>query len=186
MQEELRRRQEPICIHEEFRRRQEDMYMQEELRRRQLDMYIQEELRRRDEELSRRLEGRFREMFGFNNELRRQNLFRRSLYSNIRSPMYQIAPMQNQMRAPPIYRSVEFENREVNPNDIINRLPITILKNINNLNNDSKNCSICLENFKIDDKVIYLPCIHFFHEMCIKNWIIRKQFCPVCKLEINS
>ena len=79
-----------------------------------------------------------------------------------------------------------FENREVNPNDILNKFAVTKLKNINSLNDDSKNCIICLEDFKKNDKVIYLPCIHFFHEMCIKNWIKEKQFCPVCKLEINN
>ena len=173
-QEEFRRRQEEIM------REQEEMFRLEEFRRRQEEMYIQEE-RIREQEMIRR-----------ENELRKQVLLRRNQYSvtrrpQIRSPIYPIAQMENQMIAYPIYRRrEEFENREVNPNDILNQFAITKLKNINSLNNDSKNCTICLEYFKKGDKVIYLPCIHFFHEMCIKNWIKIKQFCPVCKLEINN
>ena len=49
------------------------------------------------------------------------------------------------MIAQPIYRRrEEFENRVVNPNDILNQFAITKLKNINSLNNDSKNCTIYL------------------------------------------
>ena len=201
-QEEFRREEE-IMREEEFRRREEEYRRQEKIMREQYmirqeimrEQYMMrlEEFRRIQEEMyiqERMI--REQEMIRRENELRRQELFRRRPYSvirrpEIRSPIFHYAQMENQMLVHPIYRRREgFENREVNPNDILNKFAVTKLKNINSLNDDSKNCIICLEDFKKNDKVIYLPCIHFFHEMCIKNWIKEKQFCPVCKLEINN
>ena len=47
-------------------------------------------------------------------------------------------------------------------------------------NKEEIKCAICLENFSIGDKISYLPCIHFFHSSCIKNWIRIKNKCPIC------
>jgi len=52
-------------------------------------------------------------------------------------------------------------------------------------------CSICLDDFKKDDKCILLPCkenSHFFHSGCdtcsgIKEWLKRKNTCPMCRTE---
>tara|TARA_B110000495_G_C22976806_1_gene573827 strand:+ start:950 stop:1507 length:558 start_codon:yes stop_codon:yes gene_type:complete len=58
-------------------------------------------------------------------------------------------------------------------------------------------CSICLDDFKIGDKCISLPCSedgdnsnenHVFHsggEICsgIKGWLRRKNNCPMCRKE---
>ena len=41
-------------------------------------------------------------------------------------------------------------------------------------------CLICLENYSISDKICYLPCFHFFHSSCIKEWIKNKSVCPLC------
>ena len=59
-----------------------------------------------------------------------------------------------------------------------------------------KQCSICLEDFKLGDKYIILPCSenndsednHIFHsgdEICsgIKPWLERKNTCPMCRKE---
>ena len=50
----------------------------------------------------------------------------------------------------------------------------------------AKNCTICLEDFKIKDKLIYLPCFHLFHKDCIVNWVKRNSTCPLCKIDIND
>ena len=44
-------------------------------------------------------------------------------------------------------------------------------------------CSICLENIKEDEKYKMLRCNHYYHEDCIKTWIIEKgkDTCPLCK-----
>jgi len=63
---------------------------------------------------------------------------------------------------------------------------------IDNSNNDSKTCSICLEELKEGDKVIKLPCNgqpHYFHstktEECdgIIPWLEGNNTCPVCRCE---
>ena len=53
------------------------------------------------------------------------------------------------------------------------------------LTQDKKECVICLEEFKYRDKTIILPCIHFFHNNCIKSWLKRDNSCPICKFEIS-
>ena len=50
----------------------------------------------------------------------------------------------------------------------------------------TKNCTICLEDFKVKDKVIYLPCFHLFHKDCIINWVKLNSTCPLCKININE
>tara|TARA_B100001248_G_scaffold249199_1_gene222182 strand:- start:21 stop:614 length:594 start_codon:yes stop_codon:yes gene_type:complete len=62
---------------------------------------------------------------------------------------------------------------------------------------NKKQCSICLDDFKLGDKYIRLPCHsadnesqenHVFHsgnEMCsgIKPWLERNNTCPMCRKE---
>ena len=52
-------------------------------------------------------------------------------------------------------------------------------------NNEIKICPICLDNYKIEDKILYLPCFHFYHSKCIKKWLKCSKICPLCKKEIN-
>jgi len=46
-------------------------------------------------------------------------------------------------------------------------------------------CSVCLEDFSIGDKVIVLPCYHNFHETCIREWISNHGNCPLCRANIS-
>ena len=57
---------------------------------------------------------------------------------------------------------------------------------INNNNETPKNCSICLEEYLLDDKIIRIKCNHIFHTNCLEQWniistkpsnIVR---CPLC------
>ena len=48
-----------------------------------------------------------------------------------------------------------------------------------------KNCSICLENYLIGDKIVYLPCFHFYHTKCIQTWMKSSDKCPLCNVEIK-
>ena len=45
-------------------------------------------------------------------------------------------------------------------------------------------CSICLKNFQDIDTVQILPCDHFFHRACIKDWILANKTCPLCNIVI--
>jgi E3 ubiquitin-protein ligase RNF13 len=41
-------------------------------------------------------------------------------------------------------------------------------------------CSICLESYVKNQKVISLPCNHVFHSKCIKPWITKNEQSPTC------
>ncbi len=41
-------------------------------------------------------------------------------------------------------------------------------------------CNICLLDFNLHDKLIYLPCLHYYHEYCVLDWIHRSETCPDC------
>ena len=68
---------------------------------------------------------------------------------------------------------------------IINNLPSSKLKDISKLDDDKKNCIICLEDFRIDDEVIFLPCLHIFHRDCIIEWLKNHDDCPVGKNKVD-
>ena len=82
-----------------------------------------------------------------------------------------------------------FENNfEYEPikDNILNKLPESKIIDIKKLNEENKRCTICLEDFKYNDIVIYLPCFHIFHKNCIINWIKKNAVCPLCKYNINN
>ncbi len=47
-------------------------------------------------------------------------------------------------------------------------------------------CPICLEELTTDDKVYLLPCCHFYHKKCLKEWFKNEPVCPNCRLELGS
>jgi hypothetical protein len=80
------------------------------------------------------------------------------------------------------------ESRHEHPTDkqILNQLPETYIEDVNKLDNEKKNCVICLEDFKTGDKAVILPCIHMFHNKCIKNWLKTQNSCPICKFKLTA
>lgn len=48
-----------------------------------------------------------------------------------------------------------------------------------------RQCTICLEDFVLGEKVINLTCNHFYHEPCIKQWFKNQNMCPICKKEVS-
>lgn len=67
--------------------------------------------------------------------------------------------------------------------DYLKKINTTIIKK-ENLNE----CAICLEEYKIDDKIIILNCNHNFHENCIENLIPnenKNSLCPLCRKTID-
>ncbi|KAL0408901.1 UNVERIFIED_CONTAM: putative E3 ubiquitin-protein ligase HIP1 [Sesamum radiatum] len=42
-------------------------------------------------------------------------------------------------------------------------------------------CSICHEKYRRDGDVVTLDCGHHHHVRCIKQWLLQKNECPVCK-----
>ncbi|MCQ2819947.1 MAG: hypothetical protein MJ252_21995, partial [archaeon] len=68
----------------------------------------------------------------------------------------------------------------------VNELKSFKLTDISKLNEEKKNCSICLEPFQINESVITLPCFHIFHEKCILKWLETQNFCPICRFKIED
>lgn len=46
---------------------------------------------------------------------------------------------------------------------------------------EEENCAICLEEYKDQDRHGKLSCGHDFHAGCIKNWLLIRNTCPICK-----
>ncbi|CBI21404.3 unnamed protein product, partial [Vitis vinifera] len=46
---------------------------------------------------------------------------------------------------------------------------------------DAETCCICLEEYADDDDVGKLDCGHEYHVACIKEWLVQKNSCPICK-----
>lgn len=66
--------------------------------------------------------------------------------------------------------------------EIMQNLPIILVdKNRFSKNND---CIICLLKFKLEESAKLLPCEHYYHEECIKNWLKKKNTCPYCRKEV--
>uniref|UniRef100_A0A5B6Z1R5 RING-type E3 ubiquitin transferase n=1 Tax=Davidia involucrata TaxID=16924 RepID=A0A5B6Z1R5_DAVIN len=42
-------------------------------------------------------------------------------------------------------------------------------------------CSICQEGCRAEDEIGRLDCGHYHHLNCIKQWLLQKNACPVCK-----
>lgn len=49
----------------------------------------------------------------------------------------------------------------------------------------NEECHLCLEDMRMGDKVIILPCRHFFHSSCIRELVEHRHVvCPLCRQSI--
>ncbi|CAG9330499.1 unnamed protein product [Blepharisma stoltei] len=48
-----------------------------------------------------------------------------------------------------------------------------------------KECVICQEDFKHNDRLFQLPCSHIYHKKCITKWLAMSEACPVDNLKIE-
>jgi hypothetical protein len=52
---------------------------------------------------------------------------------------------------------------------------------------EGKDCNICIETYKKDDKIVILPCNHVFHNECIENWLCNEKVtCPICRKDVRE
>ncbi|XP_047323355.1 E3 ubiquitin-protein ligase MBR1-like [Impatiens glandulifera] len=51
------------------------------------------------------------------------------------------------------------------------------------LDHDEIQCSICQEEYMNEDEIGSLNCKHSYHLTCIHQWLKRKKWCPICKVE---
>ncbi|KAI3981717.1 hypothetical protein MKX01_009543 [Papaver californicum] len=47
-------------------------------------------------------------------------------------------------------------------------------------------CVVCMDHFKVGTVITYMPCSHFFHEVCLVQWLQESNSCPLCRFEISS
>ena len=112
-----------------------------------------------------------------NMHMNNMNMYMNNMHMHMNIP-FQMNPMLH-MHIPQ-----NISNR-IAPN-IINILPESKIEDESKINPDKKECVICLEEFKNGEFITSLPCIHFFHSNCIKNWLTRNNECPVCKFKITN
>lgn len=62
------------------------------------------------------------------------------------------------------------------------RLPVYKITSNDNLLLDE--CSICLETYKINDKILNLNCRHGYHKDCLSEWLKNNNTCPQCRENI--
>jgi len=53
-------------------------------------------------------------------------------------------------------------------------------------NNNPNQCSLCMDEFQLEQFYIILPCLHFFHKTELLDWLKINKKCPVCKFEIEE
>ena len=83
--------------------------------------------------------------------------------------------------------NINMNNENVNHGldpQIINNL-LVIKSNLSELSENEITCIICMDDFKNDEDVIYLPCQHLFHRDCIYEWFKINDCCPTCKLKLT-
>jgi len=45
-------------------------------------------------------------------------------------------------------------------------------------------CTVCQEEYKAEDKLVKLPCDHYYHKDCVVEWLSRHNACPMCRKAI--
>ena len=97
--------------------------------------------------------------------------------------------MINQQQEPQQIISLRENAHVVNRNicddnkELLNKLfkkDLSPSKYTDKLNEFSSNCTICLEDYTLNSKVIRLPCKHIFHFNCLKDWLFKNLLLPKC------
>jgi E3 ubiquitin-protein ligase RNF115/126 len=70
------------------------------------------------------------------------------------------------------------------PKDKIDALPTVVI--IQEHVDSCLQCHICMEEFKLDEKVRGLPCKHIYHGECIVQWLELHGTCPMCRQRIDG
>jgi len=54
------------------------------------------------------------------------------------------------------------------------------------LEENNKECLVCLEEQKVGGLGVKLPCGHLYHRACVVDWLRRHCTCPCCRFEVES
>lgn len=58
-------------------------------------------------------------------------------------------------------------------------------RHINNYNNITSSCPICLFDFEMGEEVFQLECGHIYHRRCLSQWFWYGNTCPLCQYQIR-
>lgn len=47
-------------------------------------------------------------------------------------------------------------------------------------------CSVCWEDFVLNEHVRQLSCQHVYHEVCIRPWLELHGTCPICRQNLGN
>jgi len=74
--------------------------------------------------------------------------------------------------------------------DVVNTLDDSEFDKIKNYQVTEKKdecCSVCMDEFNIDDNASELPCGHLYHTNCITTYLKEyHRICPVCRAEVGK
>lgn len=49
----------------------------------------------------------------------------------------------------------------------------------------TEGCPICLDNYNYHQRIKILPCLHYYHKHCIREWLCeRENSCPMCRIPV--
>jgi hypothetical protein len=49
----------------------------------------------------------------------------------------------------------------------------------------TETCPICLEDYIYTQRIKILPCLHYYHKHCIREWLCeRGNSCPMCRIPV--
>ncbi|GAB4832743.1 hypothetical protein Ancab_006760 [Ancistrocladus abbreviatus] len=51
---------------------------------------------------------------------------------------------------------------------------------------EQEECAVCLEQFRVGENLVNLPCAHKFHSRCLVPWLEKNAYCPCCRVAIFS
>jgi len=55
-----------------------------------------------------------------------------------------------------------------------------------NTNQCDTKCLICQEEYCTGEDLRQLPCRHCFHQECVDQWLLTKDFCPYCRTSLEK
>ena len=67
----------------------------------------------------------------------------------------------------------------------IDALPLVSIQKEDMMNRSSL-CVVCKDDFKLNELVQQLPCLHLYHRACIRPWLVVRNSCPLCRFQLPA
>ena len=84
-----------------------------------------------------------------------------------------------------VNQQVQGHDQHQNPLTHTFQFVILPYKNMPN-KKDHTSCPICFDDYTPESMVLSTECLHFFHEDCLKKWVMTdvNQSCPICRTRL--